>query len=83
MGAIFQHGICTATVEALNAGVDMLLVAHDGLQYYRTFDCALADSARRELDGTALQESDVRLQSSIRNHPASAQAELRPVKINH
>ena len=41
MGAIYQHGVCTAVVEALNAGVDLLLVAYDGMQYYRMFDCAL------------------------------------------
>jgi len=23
MGAIYQHGVCTAVVEALNAGVDL------------------------------------------------------------
>jgi beta-N-acetylhexosaminidase len=27
MGAIYSHNICTAVVEALNAGVDLLLVA--------------------------------------------------------
>ena len=41
MGAIYQHDVCTAVVEALNAGVDLLLVAYDGVQYYRLFDCAL------------------------------------------
>ncbi|KKY40022.1 beta-hexosaminidase, partial [Vibrio parahaemolyticus] len=40
MGAIYQHDVCTAVVEALNAGVDLLLVAYDGLQFYRLFACA-------------------------------------------
>src|SRR3954452_23678915 len=40
MGAIYQHDLCTAVVEALNAGVDLLLVAYGGAQFYRIFDCA-------------------------------------------
>ena len=40
MGAIYQHDVCTAVVEALNAGVDLLLVAYDGAQFYRVFACA-------------------------------------------
>jgi beta-N-acetylhexosaminidase len=40
MGAIYEHGICSATSEALNAGVDLLLVAFDGAQFYRIFQCA-------------------------------------------
>ena len=40
MGAIYQHNVCTAVVEALNAGVDLLLVAFDGAQFYRIFACA-------------------------------------------
>ena len=37
MGAIYQRNVCTAVVEALNAGVDLLLVAFDGAQFYRIF----------------------------------------------
>jgi hypothetical protein len=29
MGAIYHHDVCTAVVKALNAGVDLLLVAFD------------------------------------------------------
>jgi beta-N-acetylhexosaminidase len=83
MGAIYQHGICSATVEALNAGADLLLVAYDGLQYYRVFDCALAASSRGELDRLSLQESDVRLLSRIQGHLANTQTGFQPVKINH
>ena len=42
MGAIYQKNVCTAVVEALNAGVDLLLVAYDGAQFYRVFACASA-----------------------------------------
>ena len=33
MGAIYQRNVCAAVVEALNAGVDLLLVAFDGAQF--------------------------------------------------
>jgi beta-N-acetylhexosaminidase len=34
MGAIYSHSICTAVVEALNAGVDLLLVAFAILSHF-------------------------------------------------
>lgn len=67
MGAVYQHGICTAVVEALNAGVDLLLVAYDGIQFYRAFECALTASAQGGLDRKMLQNSDARLQSKVRH----------------
>jgi beta-N-acetylhexosaminidase len=75
MGAIYQHGVCTAVVEALNAGVDLLLVAYDGMQYYRMFDCALGAFARGELDGTMLRDSDGRLKSRVQEDQAGARLE--------
>jgi beta-N-acetylhexosaminidase len=71
MGAIYQHNVCTAVVEALNAGVDLLLVAYDGLQYYRLFDCALTASSRGQLDEAMLQESGIRLASRLRGWKVS------------
>lgn len=61
MGPIFQYGICAAMVEALNAGVDLLLVAYDGRQFYRIFDCALAGSERGEIDQAAMDKAIARL----------------------
>jgi beta-N-acetylhexosaminidase len=61
MGPIYEHGVCTAVVEALNAGVDLLLVAYDGLQFYRMYDCALSASTGGRLDETMLQNSLARL----------------------
>jgi beta-N-acetylhexosaminidase len=63
MGAIYQHNVCTAVVEALNAGVDLLLVAYDGIQYYRLFNCALTASSRGELDDAMLRRSGARLET--------------------
>src|SRR3954469_3409364 len=59
MGAIYQQDVCTAVAEALNAGVDLLLVAYDGAQFYRVFACALAGQA--QLDPAMLSASDIRL----------------------
>ena len=62
MGPIYEHGVCTAVTEALNAGVDLLLVAYDGLQFYRMYHCALSASARGRLDEAMLRASLVRLE---------------------
>ncbi|MCC8978419.1 glycoside hydrolase family 3 N-terminal domain-containing protein [Bradyrhizobium acaciae] len=65
MGAIYQHDVCIAVVEALNAGVDLLLVAYDGLQFYRLFACATDAAARGGLDGAMLHESETRLRRAL------------------
>lgn len=62
MGAIYQHDVCTAVVEALNAGVDLLLVAYDGAQFYRIFSCASAAAGRSRLDPAMLTASEARLE---------------------
>lgn len=62
MGAIYGHGVCTAVIEALNAGVDLLLVAYDGAQFYRFFACASEAAARGALDRDMLKRSEVRLE---------------------
>jgi beta-N-acetylhexosaminidase len=64
MGAIYGYGVCAAVVEALNAGVDLLLVAYDGAQYYRIFTCASEAAARGTLDPGMLQRSEARLKAS-------------------
>ena len=61
MGAIYQHDVCTAVVEALNAGVDLLLVAYDGAQFYRIFACAKEGSSEGKLDSAMLHASEARL----------------------
>lgn len=61
MSAVYQHGICKAVIEALNAGVDQLLVAFDSAQYYRIFECALSGLKRGEIDKAMLAKSQMRL----------------------
>ena len=65
MGAIYQSNVCTAVIEALNAGVDLLLVAFDGAQFYRIFTCATAASAEGKLDAPTLLESEARLKGAF------------------
>jgi beta-N-acetylhexosaminidase len=65
MGAIYQNNVCTAVVEALNAGVDLLLVAFDGAQFYRTFACAKAASSQGKLDPATLRDSEIRLKGAF------------------
>lgn len=65
MGAIYQRNVCTAVVEALNAGVDLLLVAFDGAQFYRIFACAVAASTEGKLDAAMLRDSEARLKGTI------------------
>ena len=65
MGAIYQRNVCKAVVEALNAGVDLLLVAFDGSQFYRIFTCAVAASAEGRLDPAVLADSEARLKGAF------------------
>jgi len=65
MGAIYQHDVCKAVVEAMNAGVDLLLVAYNGAQFYRIFDCALEGSRQGRLDVDALRASEARLGRAV------------------
>jgi beta-N-acetylhexosaminidase len=65
MGAIYQRNVCTAVVEALNAGVDLLLVAFDGTQFYRIFSCAVAASVGGRLDAAMLGDSEARLKGAF------------------
>ena len=65
MGAIYQHNVCTAVVEALNAGVDLLLVAYDGAQFYHIFACACDASGHGKLDPAMLRDSEARLKRAF------------------
>jgi beta-N-acetylhexosaminidase len=75
MGAIYEHGVCTAVVEALNAGVDLLLVAYDGAQFYRVFACASDAAEAGKLDLSTLRDSEARLR---RNAPDTERLPVAP-----
>ncbi|APO56591.1 glycoside hydrolase family 3 protein [Bradyrhizobium diazoefficiens] len=72
MGAIYQNDVCKAVVEAINAGVDMLLVAYDSAQFYRIFACALDGSRQGRLDAAMLHASETRLVRSFPTGQARA-----------
>ena len=72
MGAIYQNDVCKAVVEAINAGVDMLLVAYDGAQFYRVFACALEGSRQSRLDAAMLRASEARLERGLPIQQAQA-----------
>jgi beta-N-acetylhexosaminidase len=79
MGAIYQHDVCQAVVEAINAGVDLLLVAYDGAQFYRIFACALDGSRQGKLDTAMLRASEARLARGFSSEQARAAS--RPVSV--
>jgi beta-N-acetylhexosaminidase len=64
MGAVYTH-LCTAVIEALNAGADLLLVAYDGSQFYEAFACASDAFKRGEIELAALRESETRLRRTF------------------
>lgn len=72
MGAIYQNDVCKAVVEAINAGVDLLLVAYDGAQFYRVFTCALEGSRQGKLDTAMLRASEARLERAFATEQARA-----------
>ncbi len=65
MGAVLRHGLCRAGVEAINAGVDLLLVSYDAAQYYEIFHCLLRAEKHGELDDKLLADSQRRLDSLL------------------
>lgn len=79
MGAIYQHDVCKAVVEAINAGVDLLLVAYDGAQFYRIFACALEGLRQGKLDAAMLRASEARLERGFPTAQARATSSLTHV----
>ena len=61
MGAALHDGTCTAGIEALNAGIDLLLISYDTAQYVEIFSCLLHAAADGSLDRQLLEASDQRL----------------------
>ena len=80
MGAVYGRNICTAVVEALNAGVDLLLVAFDSTQFYRIFACAADAAAQNRLDPDMLRASEARLDRAFpKVMLTSPPADIRPI----
>ncbi|WP_038935649.1 glycoside hydrolase family 3 N-terminal domain-containing protein [Bradyrhizobium japonicum] len=83
MGAIYQHDVCKAVVEAINAGVDLLLVAYDGAQFYRVFACALDGARQGKLDAAMLRTSAARLARGFPTEQARANLDVVRVVERH
>lgn len=64
MGAAYNRGLCATTLRALDAGVDLLLIAFDHDKYFDAMHCALQASQRGALELAQLERSGAgRLQS--------------------
>ena len=50
MGAAYNEGLCRATLKALNAGVDLLLISYDYEKFYEAMHCARRAYAMGQLD---------------------------------
>jgi beta-N-acetylhexosaminidase len=63
MGAVYRsrEGIADASVAALNAGVDLILVSFDTDQYYAVMHGLLAADRDGRLQPDALRQSEARL----------------------
>ncbi len=59
-------GIGGATIAALNAGVDLILISYDPDQYFRAMYAALRADMQGELNRTALNKSKTRLDSAVK-----------------
>ena len=74
------RNIRTGVVAALNAGVDLLLVAFDSAQFYRIFACASDATAQNKLDPDMLRAGEARLDKAFPRPAAISQgADARPV----
>lgn len=60
MGAAYNRGLCDTTVRALDAGVDLLLIAFDHDKYFDAMHCAQQAARRGELDLPLLERSGIR-----------------------
>jgi len=60
MGAAYNRGLCDATVRALGAGVDLLLIAYDHDKYFDAMHCALQAAQRGAPDLLLPERADAR-----------------------
>ncbi len=62
-------GMDNGSIEALNAGVDLILISYDPDQYYRVMYALLQADKEGKLDQDMLKQSDRRLERAIRALP--------------
>ena len=61
MRAAYKHGFCNATVNALNAGMDFLLVSYDYEKFYEMMYCAAQAYQNGQLESRMLELSNARM----------------------
>lgn len=66
MGAAYNRGLCNATVRALGAGVDLLLIAYDHDKYFDAMHCALQAAQRGAPDLPLPERGSARRLQSFR-----------------
>ena len=60
--AVVGEGLKRIAIAATDApGVDLLLIAFDGAQFYRVFACSKDAAAEGKLDPAMLRDSEMRL----------------------
>nr|WP_295773327.1 glycoside hydrolase family 3 N-terminal domain-containing protein [Rhodoferax sp.] len=65
MAPVVRHGMCEAGVDAINAGIDLLLVSYDTDQYYTIMHCLLQAKTGGRLHDKQLLASGHRLQKAF------------------
>jgi len=70
MGAIYasKAGVAAASIAALDAGVDLILIAYDPAQYFPMMDAVLAADRNGSLQSAALAQSARRLGEQSAGH---------------
>jgi beta-N-acetylhexosaminidase len=73
MGAVTlsREGAAGGAIEALNAGVDLVLVSYDPDQYFYVMDALLKADRDGRLRPEALQASDARLRRAAASRPGN------------
>ncbi|WP_019653635.1 glycoside hydrolase family 3 N-terminal domain-containing protein [Variovorax atrisoli] len=66
MGAAYNRGLCDATVRALDAGVDLLLIAFDHDKYFDAMHCAQRAAQQGTLELRTPERGSVRRLQSFR-----------------
>ncbi|MES2887833.1 MAG: glycoside hydrolase family 3 N-terminal domain-containing protein [Pseudomonadota bacterium] len=74
MGAVYNRGFCQAVPQALNAGVDLLLIAYDEDKFFDAMYCAARAARERQLDSGLLAQSRQRLKALRAHWPPPAKA---------
>ncbi len=60
-----EDGLEKAAVEAVNAGVDLILISYDKDLYYKAMRALLKAEEQGKLDGEMLEKSGKRLEKKV------------------